>query len=556
MRDSCKLKSLMLLSAIIMMIGCTTPGAHVAALPSTFSAGPADRTLVAAAKPPIVRAQDAPLAADSGAPRQASPGNDSQYRGGMPASGQPVQQVQYETPPLPQAPAAGQNVPPGNYTAAPQANPYPQSSVVGAAPYNPNAYQQAVNNGYVQQQQLPPPASIQPLGRPLGGAPMYSPPLGPDAIVGPNPMYDPGRQQYIPGRTADILVNAQEAQTGRFQFGVGVNSDAGVTGSIVVDERNFDYSAVPTSWDDVWNGRAFRGAGQGFRLEALPGTQVQRYMATFTEPYLFRSNVSMNLSAYYFDRIYRDWNENRVGGRVGFGYRLTPDLSVGANIRMENVDISDPRLNGSTELNDALGTHDLFSGQLTVTHDTRDQAFAPTEGHLIEFSFEQAFGSYSFPRAEVDMRRYFLLRERPDGSGRHTLGISGRAGFAGSDTPIFENYFAGGYSTLRGFDFRGIGPVQGGVYTGGPFRVLGSVEYTFPITADDMLKGVIFTDFGTVQESTKFVADEFEVAPGFGLRVSVPALGQAPIALDFAFPVNKADTDRTQVFSFFIGYAR
>ncbi|TWT33269.1 BamA/OMP85 family outer membrane protein [Blastopirellula retiformator] len=541
MRDSWKLTSLALLSALFAAVGCTTPGAQVAAIPSTFSTGPgADRSVVAVGKPPIVRAQDAALPADNSATRQTSPGNANQYRGGMPASGAPIQQAQYTAPPLPQASVAGQ-------VAA------PQSTVVGAPTYDPNAYDQAVANGYVQAPTLPPPASV---GRPLGGAPIYNPPLGPDQIYGPDPVYDPGRQPFLPGRTADILVNAQEAQTGRFQFGVGVNSDAGVTGSIVVDERNFDYAAVPTSWDDVWNGRAFRGAGQGFRLEALPGTQVQRYMATFTEPYLFRTNISMNLSGYYFDRIYRDWNENRVGGRIGFGYRLTPDLSVGANLRLENVDISDPSTNASADLNEAIGSHDLFSGQLTVTHDTRDQPFAPTEGHLVEFSFEQAFGTFSFPRAEVDMRRYFLLRERADGSGRHTLGFSGRAGFSGSDTPIFENYFAGGYSTLRGFDFRGIGPVQGGVYTGGPFRVLGSVEYMFPITADDMLKGVIFTDVGTVQESVKLPWDEFDIAPGFGLRISVPALGQAPIALDFAFPVNKADSDRTQVFSFFIGYAR
>ncbi|PQO41375.1 outer membrane protein assembly factor [Blastopirellula marina] len=550
MRDSWKLtRSLTLLIGALATVGCTAPGTQVAAIPSTFSTGSPDRSVVAAGKPPIVRAQDATLTADDAAMRQTSPGNTNQYRTGMPASGapvtQPIQQVQYDAPPLPQAPVAGQ----------PTAT-YPQAGVVSGAPYNPSAYDQAVNNGYVQQQQLPPPASVAPLGRPMGGAPIFNPPLGPDQIYGPNPVYDPGRQPFLPGRTADILVNAQEAQTGRFQFGVGVNSDAGVTGSIVVDERNFDYAAVPTSWDDVWSGRAFRGAGQGFRLEALPGTQVQRYMATFTEPYLFRTNISLNLSGYYFDRIYRDWNENRVGGRVGLGYRLTPDLSVGASLRMENVDISDPRSNASADLNAAVGSHDLFSGQLSITHDTRDQPFAPTEGHLIEFSFEQAFGSYSFPRAEVDMRRYFLLRERADGSGRHTLGLSGRAGFSGSDTPIFENYFAGGYSTLRGFDFRGIGPVQGDIYTGGPFRVLGSVEYLFPITADDMLKGVIFTDVGTVQESTKIVWDEFDIAPGFGLRVSVPALGQAPIALDFAFPINKADSDRTQVFSFFIGYAR
>ena len=41
----------------------------------------------------------------------------------------------------------------------------------------------------------------------------------------------------------DVLV--EEARTGRFMFGAGINSDAGVTGQITVDERNFDLFGFP-----------------------------------------------------------------------------------------------------------------------------------------------------------------------------------------------------------------------------------------------------------------------------------------------------------------------
>jgi outer membrane protein insertion porin family len=64
----------------------------------------------------------------------------------------------------------------------------------------------------------------------------------------------------------------------------------------------------------------------------------------------------------------------------------------------------------------------------------------------------------------------------------------------------------------------------------------------------------VFTDFGTVTPTPAL--DDFRVSPGFGLRITVPAMGPAPIALDFAFPVAKADTDDTEVFSFFIGLQR
>jgi outer membrane protein insertion porin family len=292
-------------------------------------------------------------------------------------------------------------------------------------------------------------------------------------------------------------------------------------------------------------------------MEAMPGTQVQRYLVSFTEPYLLDTPVSFNISGFLFTRRYLDWDEERLGGRVAFGYRLTPDLSVSTAIRAENVEVKRPRVLGVPELDAVLGNNDLFTGRLTLSHDTRDIPFAPTEGHLIEFSYEQAFGQFSYPRAEMDYRQYFLVRERPDGSGRHTLGYIFQLGFSGSDTPLFERYFAGGYSTLRGFDFRGASPMHpSGVRVGGDFKFLGSVEYLFPLTADDMLKGAAFVDYGTVEEDIAIRGQNFRVAPGFGLRINVPALGPAPLAFDFAFPVHKADTDDTRVFSFFFGVGK
>jgi RNA polymerase sigma factor (sigma-70 family) len=78
------------------------------------------------------------------------------------------------------------------------------------------------------------------------------------------------------GPREDILVQVREQRTGSLVFGVGVNSDAGLTGSIVLNERNFDVRRAPTSLDDLFRGRAFRGAGQEFRLEPCPGLSPGR----------------------------------------------------------------------------------------------------------------------------------------------------------------------------------------------------------------------------------------------------------------------------------------
>jgi RNA polymerase sigma factor (sigma-70 family) len=68
------------------------------------------------------------------------------------------------------------------------------------------------------------------------------------------------------GTFKDIIITVQEAKTGSLMFGVGVNGDAGLTGSIRLNERNFDVRRVPTSSDDLPNGTTHRGAGQELRV--------------------------------------------------------------------------------------------------------------------------------------------------------------------------------------------------------------------------------------------------------------------------------------------------
>ena len=361
-----------------------------------------------------------------------------------------------------------------------------------------------------------------------------------------------------PTRFIPLDVPASETQTGRMMFGVGINSDAGLVGSIVLDEQNFDWTRFPRSFEEIRNATAWRGAGQRFRIEAVPGTEVQRYMVNFTEPYFLNTQVSLGLSGHYFTRFYQEWDEDRVGGRIALGYHLTHALTGGFSFRGEKVGISDPMEPAPPELTEVLGKSALYGFKVRRAHDTRDSAFLATEGHLIEASYEQVIGSYVYGRGELDVRKYFLLHQRPDGSGRHVLSLNTRVAVTGSDTPIYEHYYAGGFSTIRGFDFRGASTRDDttGMIVGGHFMLLASAEYLFPITADDMLRGVIFCDTGTVEPSIDDWTDKYRVSPGFGLRIVIPAMGPAPIALDFAFPAVNQGGDRIENFSFFVGFVR
>ncbi len=409
-----------------------------------------------------------------------------------------------------------------------------------------------------------------PVNGPIIGAPLSQPPMAPGAMnqplpplnvpwqIEPNPGFmGPAPLGYNPTyRDVPIDVNVSEGQTGRFSVGGTVNSDLGVAAQVMVEERNFDLFRFPSRPRDIFNG-AFRGGGQNFRVELVPGNQVQRYTVNWTEPSLFGySPFSLSVGGFYFTRFYRDWTEQRLGGRVALGYDITPDLSLSTELRGEDVNISRPSTNAVPSLNSALGSNDLFYGRVRLAHNTRDSPFLPTEGHLLEMIYDQAFGEYDFPRGQINYSQYFLVRERADGTGRHTFTTAFRTGFAGAQQPIFENFFAGGFSSMRGFQFRGANPVESGVQVGGRFQFLGTFEYMFPITADDMLRMVAFVDYGTVENNIELNWDDFRVAPGLGLRVAIPALGPAPLAFDFAVPVSYADTDVRQVFSFSAGLTR
>jgi outer membrane protein insertion porin family len=137
------------------------------------------------------------------------------------------------------------------------------------------------------------------------------------------------------------------------------------------------------------------------------------------------------------------------------------------------------------------------------------------------------------------------------------LSLSSQLGWTGDDTPIYERFFAGGYQSFRGFDFRGVTPREPGfdaIGIGGQWMALGSVQYQFPVTADEMISAVVFTDFGTIEEDVAF--DDFRLTLGAGLRVTIAAMGPVPIAVDWGIPLIQQDLDDKRIFSFYIGINR
>jgi outer membrane protein insertion porin family len=185
--------------------------------------------------------------------------------------------------------------------------------------------------------------------------------------------------------------------------------------------------------------------------------------------------------------------------------------------------------------------------------DNRNDPFSPNAGSYLEMAFEQGWGSFTFPKATIEGRQHWTTGSRPDGSGKRVLTLRGFYGVTGTDTPLYEKFFAGDFRSMRGFAYRGVGPFIYNSNIGGVMTALGSLEWQFPWTANDKLQQVVFTDFGTVVNDYSF--STFRMAVGTGLRIYLPQqmFGPLPLAFDIAVPVVKGPDDRERLFTFFIG---
>ena len=419
----------------------------------------------------------------------------------------------------------------------------------------------------------PPAGLIGPANQTLGNPPaqLQIPNFGgtpANGLAGPSGTPQPGVFAPVPGanpnfvvpngpQALDLDVYIPQGPTSRLSLGATFNSDSELIGKLIFDERDFNLRAFPRSLRDLGDPRLFKGGGQTLRVEVVPGSDLERYVVNFGDPYFLNTDYSLSVSGYYFDRQYFDWDEQRAGGKVAIGRKLTNYLSWNLGLRLEDVRVDNPRLGGSPSLNAVLGSSDFYQFHVGLVYDTRQSPFLIDSGSYLALTFKQAFGEFDYSSGEIDYRYQRLLFQNTPTSGHHIVSFRTRLGISGSDSPVFENYFAGGLFDLRGFDFRGVSPIENGVRVGGRLQWVNTLEYQFPITTDDMISAVTFIDFGTVESDIEINSENFRVAPGFGFRVQLPFAGMAaPLSFDFAFPVSEATGDEKRSFSFSVGGVR
>jgi len=356
----------------------------------------------------------------------------------------------------------------------------------------------------------------------------------------------------------DVLIQIEETNTGSFDIGAAVSSDSGVIGRVALTQRNFDIRDTPDSPGEFFSGRAFRGGGQTFQIEMLPGNRVQTYSIGLIEPYLMESNYSGSINLSYRNRDFDEFDEQRIGARLGLGRRFGTRWEGGLSLRTEEVSLSDIEPDRPVDVFKVEDANLLVGLRANLQRTTLDSLIRPTSGSRTSLAVEQVMGDFEFTKFTASHATYIPIRE--DYLGRSTiLSLKGRIGYIpqGRDnTPTYERFYMGGQN-FRGFDFRTVSPKgirnDNGLPSddpiGGTWQFFTGAQIEQPIY-EDIFSLVGFVDAGTVTFDPGL--DDFRVSVGFGIRFHVPALSPAPLAFDFGFPVISEDTDEDRLFTFTI----
>ena len=354
----------------------------------------------------------------------------------------------------------------------------------------------------------------------------------------------------------NVVVTVAEKSTATLNLGGGISSNGGIQGNFSITQTNFDIANVPEDWREALSDKSFTGAGQTLRLSFNPGTIYSSADVEFIEPWLFDQPYIFSTDLYLSDRYFFDYTARRIGSSMSLGRYLDYNNEIKATLRGEQVTIyhvADEKLR-APEILEQRGTHALTSLSLAYQNQTINPGPVPYTGSVINAAVDlygALGGAYAFQRYSAGWSQFEtihsdLLDRKWVLNERLNIGfITGRSFF-------LERFYAGDIGSVRGFRYQGISPRSGRANDpiGGDFQVTGTVEFTFPIY-QNMFRGVLFADFGDVENDVRFGVLRASVGPG--VRFTLPFLNNAPIEIDFGLPIVKARSDDLQLITFSFG---
>lgn len=389
----------------------------------------------------------------------------------------------------------------------------------------------------------------------------------------------------VPGTDDQVDVNysVEEQPSGSITASVGFAQSAGLILGGSISQNNF------------------LGTGNKVSIGLTKSDYQTRYNFGFVDPYWTVDGVSLGYNAFYrktdYDKLDVDvssYSVNSLGAGVSIGYPIseTSRLTYGLTVQRDEIDTGAYTVDEIFDFIEKEGdSFTNFKASIGWSESTLNKGVLANRGHSQSLVLETTIPGSDLSFYKLDYRGQIFapLTET------YTMRFHTELGYGGAygDTdrlPFYENYYAGGFNSVRGFKDSSLGPrstpsvardangnkIDGpdskGRYSdpdtdpqafGGNILITGGAELLFPlpfVKDQRQLRTVLFYDIGNVFDtdcpiSTTQGCDgvkfqDMAMSAGVGLTW-ITALG--PLSFSLATPIKKPDNAETQIFQFSLG---
>ena len=343
----------------------------------------------------------------------------------------------------------------------------------------------------------------------------------------------------------DINFSVTEKSTGNVLLGAGFSSSDGFIVSGSVSQSNFF------------------GTGNSLIAQVNSSKINSVYSLSYTNPYHTVNGISRGFDIYKRDVDSTDLSLGRyqtsslgAGVRYGIPVNEQDTINVGLAFERTKLTVFEDSPQRYKDFVTTFGPNNTtLRGELGYARDTRDSITYPTRGR-----YQRIYGEVGLPGGDL---KYYK------GSYQHqwftplfsnfTLMLNGELGYANGygdkPLPFFKNFYAGGNSSVRGYESGSLGPRDtNGETLGGDRRIVGNVELFFPFPGlgnDKSIRMSTFVDGGMVfGQGEKFDLGELRYSAGIAVSWLSPI---GPLKFSIGQPLNAKSGDKKEVFQFILG---